>query len=92
MAPSRYTQEAAWTLLSLPDLEALIFFPGPPLPGVALRKPQALTLSSALPPIPGKVVERIWAGSFVDLKELLPDNVALLQRLQESHAIILAVD
>ena len=92
VAPSRYTQEAAQTLLSLPDLEALICFPGPLLAGVALRKPQARTLSSALPPIPGKVIERIRAGSFVDLKELLPDNVALLQHLQGSHAIILAVD
>ena len=47
-------------------------------------KASPLILSSVLPPIPAKAVDRIRAGSFVDLKELLPDNMALLQRLQET--------
>ena len=73
----------AQSLPSLPELEAM-FAPHGTAPLVAAdHKPQPLIMSSALPPIPGKVVERIRAGLFVDLKELLQDNVALLQRLQE---------
>ena len=73
------------SLPSLPELEALISPAGPTTPLATARKPQSLILSSALPPIPAKVVERIRAGSFVDLKEMLPDNVALLRRLQETN-------
>ena len=36
---------------------------------------------SSLPPIAGKVVEAIQAGHYVDFKDLLPDNVALKQRV-----------
>ena len=42
--------------------------------------PPALVLSSALPPVPPKVVD-------VELKELLPDSVALQQRLKELGSI-----
>ena len=54
-------------------------------PLAAPAKASPLILSSALPPIPAKVVDRIRASTFVDLKELLPDNMALLQRLQETN-------
>ena len=54
-------------------------------PPATAVKASLLILSSALPPIPAKVVDRIRAGSFVDLKEPLPDNMALLQRLQEMN-------
>ncbi len=53
-----------------------------------------LLLSSSLPPVPMKVVEKIKAGQFIKFKELLTDNIALLQRLQEfgptqaNHALI----
>ena len=49
-------------------------------------KPQPLMLSSALPPIPTKVVEKILKGDNLDMKELLADNVALLKRIQEVNA------
>ena len=42
-----------------------------------------LILSSSLPPVPAKLVEKIQLGQFVDFKELLIDNITLLQRLQE---------
>ena len=45
-----------------------------------------LVLASALPPIPGKAVEKILKGQFMDFKELLMDNVALMSQLQELGA------
>ena len=42
-----------------------------------------LILSSALPPVPARAADKIWAGQFIEFKELLSDNVALLQRLQD---------
>ena len=70
---------------TLAELEAMIS-PISPSPATATNhKAQPLILSSALPPVSARVVERIRAGAFVDLKELLPDNVALLQRLQETN-------
>ena len=42
-----------------------------------------LVLTSALPPIPGKAVEKILKGQFIDFKELLMDSVALMTQLQE---------
>ena len=45
----------------------------PLLPGVSL--------SPATEPFPRKLVEKIQAGQFVEMKELLSDNIALLQQL-----------
>ena len=55
----------------------LFFLPG---------RSSSLVLASALPPIPGKVVEKILKGQFIDFKELLMDNVALMTQLQELGA------
>ena len=45
-----------------------------------------LVLASALPPIPGKAVENMLKGQFIDFKEDLIDNVALMTQLQELGA------
>ncbi|MCH9717798.1 MAG: hypothetical protein K0U52_12045 [Gammaproteobacteria bacterium] len=50
-------------------------------------KTQALVLSPALQPIPGKLVEKIQKGENLELKELLPDNVALLKRITEVNPV-----
>ena len=54
-----------------------------PIPTPVITPNQALVLSPALPPIPNRLVEKIRAGHFVEMKELLGDNIALLQRLEE---------
>ena len=55
-----------------------------PIANLGPSKTAPLVLSSALPPIPGKVVESIRAGSYVDFRELLPDNVALKQQILDT--------
>ena len=42
-----------------------------------------LILSSALPPIPGKIMDKVADGQYVEFKQLLADNIALLRKLQE---------
>ena len=49
-------------------------------------KLKQLVYSTALPPVPAKALEKIRANAYFDLKELLPDNAALLQHLQELRA------
>lgn len=44
---------------------------------------QALILSSSLPPIPAKVVDKVKANKFIEFKELLTDNILLSQRVNE---------
>ena len=61
-----------------PSLASLL---ATPLANLGPSRMAPLVLSSALPPIPGKVVETIRLGSYVDFRDLLPDNVALKQRV-----------
>ena len=69
------------TPAGFPPLSALLAA-ATTLPATA-TKLKPLVYSPALPPIQPKALERIHSGAFFDLKELLPDNVALVQRLQE---------
>ena len=46
-----------------------------------------LVLASALPPKPGRAVEKISKGQFIDFKELLNDNIALVSQLRELGAV-----
>ena len=62
-------------------VDSLSILGAAPCPPSSATSP--ILLSSALPPIPAKVAEKIKAGQFIDFKELLVDNIALLQRLSE---------
>ena len=65
---------------SVHSLSALL---NTPIPTSTVLKPHALVLSPALPPIPNRLADKIRGGTFVEMKELLGDNIALLQRLEE---------
>ena len=45
-------------------------------------KPSPLILASCLPPVPARLVRRIQAFEFIEMRELLPDNIALSERLE----------
>ena len=75
------------SLTSIPSLEALSSALTLPRPSLSVGRAMPLVLSPALPPIPAKVVEKAQAGSFVELKDLLPDNIALLRHLHETAVI-----
>lgn len=49
--------------------------PPPPVPAAAL------SLSPASEPFPLKLVEKVQSGKFVEMRELLTDNITLLQQL-----------
>ena len=54
-----------------------------PLPSIPLPSSSspAFVLSKASAPIPGKLVTKVQSLQFVEMRELLPDNIALLERL-----------
>ena len=59
----------------------------PTLPALASKPTDPPTsppfcLASSLPPVPAKLVKRIQALEFVEMRELLPDNMALAERLE----------
>ena len=51
------------------------------------REPLRVIVSASLPPVPGKVKEKIKQGLYVDLRELMPDNAALSKMLSEVGAV-----
>ena len=70
---------------SLADIEAIAAQLATPHASTLPARPhQPLLLLSALPPIPARVVGKIRSGAFVEMRELLADNVALCQQLQET--------
>ena len=48
----------------------------------ASPSPAPFCLASSLPPIPAKLVKRIQSLEFTEMRELLPDNMALTERLE----------
>ena len=49
---------------------------------VSSQRPSEFLPRETFPPIPGKLVKNIQAEEYVDLSELLPDNVELLRRAE----------
>lgn len=68
------------TLAMTPTSPAMTTIP-PATPTTKTLGP--LLLSSALPPVPTKVVEKVQAAQYAHFKDLLADNIALLKRLSD---------
>jgi len=48
--------------------------------------PPPLTIGEGLPPVPGKLVNRIQSSHFIDLAELLPDRLGVVIAYEEETA------
>lgn len=60
----------------------------PPLPAVPLgTSQQGLVLSPAAEPLPKKLVDKIRSGQFVEMRELLADNVSLVNQLETVQGV-----
>ena len=86
------------SLRLLPPTEATAGLPFLPATGIVLPKslpimsaatldpdatnPTRFSVASSFPPIPAKLVKKIQTMEFVEMRELLPDNVALAERLE----------
>lgn len=46
---------------------------------------QPLILASSYPPVPEKLVDQIKAGRYVDMKDMLSNNISLLHSLEAFH-------
>lgn len=57
-------------------------FHGIPTPPAAVIPPPGLSLSPATEPFPQKLVARVRSGQFVELRDMLTDNIALLQQME----------
>lgn len=57
----------------------------PVLPTLATTSRRGLILSPAADPIPHRLVQRIQAGEFVEMRDLLADNVSLHGQLEDIH-------
>ena len=71
-------------LLPIGDLEPAI----PPAVSAdkATKEKEPMLLSILFPPIPGKLVTKLRAGAFIDMKDMLPDNMTLLRQLDNFSA------
>ena len=49
---------------------------------VGRTESQGLSLSPATEPFPQKLVDKVRAGQFVEMRDLLTDNISLLQQLE----------
>ena len=72
----------------LPPISSLLICCGIFLNLTSSKQAEAIGVySPTLPPIQPTYLKKICAGLFFDLKELLPDNVALIQRLNETEML-----
>ena len=59
--------------------------------GVMESGASAVSLSPAAEPFPARLVAKIKSGDFVDMKEMLTDNISLLRQLDDMPSSIPAL-
>ena len=74
-APLAQPELVASAPVALPEWLPSFLSDGPPPAKKACAAP--FPLGDALTPVPGRLVDKILQGEFVDFFELLPDNVEL---------------
>ena len=57
----------------------------PPTPFLSSQSSPGMILSPACDPFPESLVRRIQSGQFVDMRDLLADNIALISQLSSLH-------
>ena len=82
------TPGGATPISDMSSLASLLATPLSSLGPAPVGRAVPLVLSSALPPVPARAVDKIQSGLFIDFKELLPNNVALSQRLAETSSLL----
>jgi hypothetical protein len=79
--PCGFLRQLAYGAYSLPILSSPLPATSPSSTPPGKPKPPPFKVASSVIPITGKLVQRIQALEFVDMRELLPDNIALAERL-----------
>lgn len=60
-----------------------------PLPTLSIGQPQSgMILSPAAAPVPANLVQKIQSGQFVEMRDLMADNIALLNQLSDMQGSI----
>ena len=72
LPPASCPSQSSFSVTVLPSLA------GPPPPPISTP---SFVLSKASAPIPGKLVAKVQSLQFIEMWELLPDNITLLERL-----------
>ena len=76
---------ATYSWSSLPTLPTAQPLQAPVIPAPDMASRRGLILSPAADPIPHRLVHRIQSGDFVEMRDLLADNVALHDQLEDLH-------
>ena len=80
-APSLLSSVSSGSHHTTPTWQSLLALPAASTTATAATATPPFRLASSLPPVPAKLVKRIQALEFVEMRELLPDNMALAERL-----------
>ena len=85
-APSLLSSESSGSHHTTPTWQSLLALPAASTTATAAAATATppFRLASSLPPVPAKLVRRIQALEFVEMRELLPDNMALAERQKQT--------
>ena len=83
-SPGLYVNSYAYYRPAVSNISA---FPSTLTPGVTAPTCPGMILSPAANPIPYSLVQRIQSGQFVEMRDLLADNIALFSQLSPMNGV-----